>query len=200
METNPLIQEQFNSLPIDVKEAISRIPWKDRVRSIAKREGLNDAMATSLETETMLILYGVLPQDSYTNNLITEVGVDAGQAERILKLVEDEIIADIEKQLEMIDALMPKDEVAAAPQVKQPETTPAPEIPVPTSNNPLVPEIAPNILPKTISELTSQSLPVPTEIKSDTPKSIVEEKLSQVTVSTKSTPYQGIDPYREPVE
>src|SRR3954468_15368994 len=91
-----LIQDQIDSLPLDVKEAVARVPWKERVRDIAKRENLNVAQADSLETETMFILYGFLTPDTYVGNIMTEVGIEDEQAERINKLVNDEIVSDIE--------------------------------------------------------------------------------------------------------
>lgn len=258
--TDKLIQDQFNSLPADVKEAISRVPWKARVQDIAKREGLNAEQSTSLETETMLTLYGFVAPDSYIGNITTEVGVEEEQAERISKLVTDEIIADIEKQFEMIDALMPKDdtpkESGPAPAAPKEEKKPEPDkglldiSPEILAKQVKMPEIAPDMLPEVLPGQTAHDVPhveapapiavsapapasestavpapvveapspapapkieiVPAPEVPPAPKSIVEEKLSQVTSAPIQSPastapavpsYEpGKDPYREPIE
>jgi hypothetical protein len=210
-ETDKLIKEQLDALPADVKEAVARVPWKERVRDIAKRENLNVAQADSLETETMLILYGFLPPDTYVGNVTTEVGLGEEQAERIYKLVTDEIIRDIEKQFEMIEALMPKapEKTASPEKIETAANTPAPAL-VETKEV----EIAPEMLPETVPgeaahdvphmEAAPASAPAP-EAKPAMPSGMIGEKLSQMTSALpqkedKASYPKGVDPYREPIE
>lgn len=229
--TDKLIQNQFDALPAEVKEAVSRIPWKERVQSIAKREGLDAVRASSLETETMLVLYGFVPADSYLENIMTELGVGDEQAERIEKLVIDEIFSDIEKQYEMIEALMPAtDNTPPAPEKPKVEIESnkgtsigiSPEI---LAKSITLPEIAPDMLPKTVPgevahdvpppapqvpqpEVASPAAdvltPTPEPVVPPAPKSLIEEKLSQVTSAATQVPAvsypSGKDPYREPLE
>jgi hypothetical protein len=209
-----LIQDQIDSLPADVRQAIARVPWKERVRDIAKREGLDVAKADSLETETLLILYGLLPPETYVGNIISEVGVDEEQAERINKLVTDEIIADIEKQFEAIDALAPESVTKAPVEVPQPEKPETriqtPEIPVTTESKEV--EVPEPILPETIPGETAHDVPH-MESKGPTvspampsaPQGFIAEKLTQITsvlpeTSPKPSYPKGVDPYREPIE
>jgi hypothetical protein len=192
-DTDKVIQDQFNSLPPDIREAISRIPWKERVREIAKRENLDAAKTDSLETETMFVLYGFLSPDTFTDNITSEVGVSVDQAERLSKIINDEVIGEIEKQFEMIEALEPKNDAPNIPSPTQ-ESAPTQTSPESHTESPAVPEIAPEILPKTIDGQAAH----------DAPKSVVEEKLTQIT-SAKSEPSTsgyagGADPYREPIE
>ncbi|MDB5194227.1 MAG: hypothetical protein JWN50_241 [Parcubacteria group bacterium] len=226
-ETDKVIQDQFDSLPLDVKEAIGRVPWKARLRDIAKREGLKAEQADTLETETMLILYGFLEPDTYLSSLTSQVGVGEEQAERISELVANEIITDIEKQFEMIDALAPKDTtpkmagpapVASTPQQEAPKSILEipPEI---LAKQVFLPEVAPDMLPEVLPNEVAHDVPhvepapiiekapapvVMPAVQNEKPKSMIEEKLAQVTSAAPQTPRQdpypkGIDPYREPV-
>lgn len=213
-DTDKIIQDQIDALPMDVKEAIARVPWKDRIRDIAKREGLNVAQTDSLETETMLILFGFLTPDTYTGNIISEVGVGDEQAERIAKIVNDEIILDIEKQFEMIDALMPENiakETGHAPE-KAPVQAPQEAISNEPTPSPLTKELdapieaLPEIVPGETAHDTSPKTTLPPEpTKQSMPQGMIGEKLSGITsalpVENKPAPYpKGIDPYREPIE
>lgn len=177
--TDKLIQEQFDSLPTDIKEALGRIPWKDRVRDIAKRENLTPEQTESLETETMLILYGFEPADTYSSNLMSQVGLAEDQADRISDLVSNEIVADIEKQMEMIDALMP----ASASTTTQ--ATPA--APKPKEETSYL-NISPEILAKQIKipEIASENLPetLPGQVAHDVPHAEAPVAASRAPVQT----------------
>ncbi len=191
-----LIQDQIDALPPDIKKAISLVPWKDRVRDIAKRENLNITQSDSLETETLLILYGLLPPESYAGNIVTEVGVDEEQAERIAKLVNDEIIADIEKQFEAIDATAQKS--ALTPALETPTGTPATQsVEIPEAN---LPEVIPGEAAHNVPHI--EELPkAPTTM----PGGMIGDKLTQATsvlpqTGPKISYSRGVDPYREPIE
>jgi hypothetical protein len=220
-DNDKLIQDQFNSLPLDVKESISRVPWRERVEDIAKRESLDTDKASALEIETMLILFGFENPDNYTQNIVTQVEIDEGMAERITKEVSDEIITDIEKQYEMIDAISHKDKV------KLPQTTQAPivsrssQIPgstnltptqtaLPTSSS--LPEIPPNILPKIVpgqnvhevAHVESSTTPtqplVPASVPA-IPKPTIKSENGRPNLEFPQSGYaRGKDPYREPLE
>jgi hypothetical protein len=68
-DTNKLIQDKWESLPIDVKQALTTIPWKNRVRDIAKREMLDEENSDQLETELLLVLYGFVPPEDPKLNI-----------------------------------------------------------------------------------------------------------------------------------
>jgi len=233
MENNidKLIEDQLASLPADAREAVSRVPWEARVQNIAKREGLSSDKAASFRTETMLILYGFELADNYVSNLARELDIDEEQAQRIADIVSKEIIEDIEKQVEMIDALTPS---AFPPPATATGNTEILNIPpeimakavkMPSEPVDKLPEVAPVILPETVPGQTAHDVPhtetpapaaapvtpVPTPAPQPTvsaesiPKSIVEEKLSQVTIAEPEAPKMtsypnGQDPYREPIE
>jgi len=249
ISTDKLIQDQLESLPANLREAIAQVPWKNRVRDIAKREGLSDEQAGSLETETMLILYGFSQADTYVDSLVTQVGVGEEQAERIAKLAADEIFSDIEKQFQMIEATAPEETTEASP-VHADKAKPAaaedkgllnisPEIlakqiKMPSEPVDRLPKVVPGQAAHDVSHVDApitapisapqpiiapQPVPPAPEAKTSpasdapsvstpaaaAPQSIVEEKLSQVTVAEAQTAApvsypKGQDPYREPLE
>jgi hypothetical protein len=223
-DTNKLIQDKWDSLPLDIKQALTNIPWKNRVRDIAQIETLDGDETDQLETELLLVLYGFVPPEDLTHNLVTELSLEEEQAERIVKMIEDRIIADIEKQLEMTDALRPE-VTANIPPVAPPQATAAPVAVVePTAKQPeeipsssSLPEIAPNILPEVLSneEAHDSSPEVKPETQVPAEKSNISEANPQAPLTVNkplepTTPTAevkkkngylgGIDPYREPIE
>jgi len=211
-DNDKLIQNQFNSLPVDVKESISRIPWRERVRDIAKREGLDADKSLALETETMMILFGFQSADDYTKNILTQVEIDEETAERITKEVSDEILTDIEKQFEMIDAISHKNtiEVPKITQVPTNQQPPATVSPASTQNPSASSsiEVAPNNLPEIVPGQTAHNVPhVESTITPAEPKPIVpsapisRNENGRPNLEFPQSGYQkGKDPYREPIE
>ena len=217
-EADTLAQKQFDSLPLDVKESISRVPWRERIQDIAKREGLDAEKSSALEAETMLILYGFENPDDYTQNIVTQVGLEESAAERITQEVGDQIIEDIEKQFEMIDAISHKDKIVA-PQITHAPTTatpvqasaPAPVAPVQPSAVSSVPEIAPNMLPEVLPTEKAHDVPRVTITPITAPysavvapvvaKPVVEGPKPRPNLQFAPSAYtKGKDPYREPLE
>jgi hypothetical protein len=102
--TDNIIQEQFNSLPLAVRESVSRVPWKSKLQEISKGENLSAEQSRALETETLLILYGFIPSDDYAANIQQELGLDDETVGRIYKSVYNGIVSEIQKQYEIIEA------------------------------------------------------------------------------------------------
>lgn len=204
--TEQIINEQWELLPIDIKAALTNVPWKTRVRDIAKREGLDEAKSLTLETETLLILYGFLPPETFEQNILTQLNIDEEQAERITKLVSNEIVADIEKQLEMLSALAPEQEITQVARAPEKEGSTATSPSSSDKQAPGLPEIPPQTLPDVVEgqvahDNMAQATPEAASALS-TPKSIAEQKLSQITPAPAQNPSypDGKDPYREPIE
>lgn len=133
-ETDTLIQQEFDKLPLETKEALSRVDWRTKVREIAKEENLDADKTLSLETETMFILFGILSPEHYLQNIISEVSLEEDTAKRIEKKVTEQVFNEVEKQYEMITALMPKAEEVPLPKgYSVAITKPVADTPVPTS-------------------------------------------------------------------
>ncbi len=167
-----LIAQQFSSLPPDIQAALTRLPWKERLAEIAKKERFDEVTAAALETETMLILYGFLSADHYIENIQRELVVDEEVAERVGNEVATEVFAALQEEL---------------------DHPPAPEEKV----GPQIPELAPKNLPMIESGEVAHDVP---HVETPMPeaKPIVPAK---VQVATPDFRYQaGKDPYREPLQ
>jgi len=137
-DSNKLIQDQFDSLPIENKEALSRSGWRKKVRAIAEREKLSDEQGRALEIETLLVLYQFLNPENFTANVQREVGIDDVQAGKLVSTIDLEVFKEIEKQLDMITALMPKASRNQAPITSAPAPANIPTG-VPTEIPPTIP-------------------------------------------------------------
>lgn len=204
-DSNKIIKDQLNSLPLDVRESISRVPWKDKIKYIAKREGLDEEKSIALETETMFILFGFLSFETYTENIMREVGLDQETASRISDSVYNEIILEIQKQFEMIEAISQKQK--EPPEVEPPVPSKLPEQKTET----------PLIQKTTAVEIPPTNLPMiePGEVVHDTKPQVATPVVKtepaippQPTIkpSTPTPPKpvnshypNGQDPYREPL-
>lgn len=188
--TDKIIQDQLETLPINIRKALSLVPWKARISDISKREGLDPEQTEKLQNETMLILYGFLPTESYIDNIIDQVKVSGDQAERIAEIVSKEIITDLEEKFEQIDKSSDVEEGTQKPEVNQIST-------------PSVPEIPPQILPMVeAKETVHDSVPEKPEPLQPITEAIappIEQKAPQPEIKKPSYP-GGVDPYREPLD
>ncbi|MHB0978318.1 MAG: hypothetical protein ACYC1K_02885 [Minisyncoccota bacterium] len=204
-DSNKIIQDQLNSLPLDVRESISRVPWKNKIKDIAKREGLDEEKSTTLETETMFILFGFLSFDTYTENIIREIGLNEETANRISDSVYNEIVLEIQKQFEMIEAIshkeIPKMEIPTQPKITEPKIetpaiTPTPKtttIEIPPANLPM---IEPG---EVVHDTKPQTAPPVVETKPTIPQPVQKSSIPVPPKPANSHYPDGQDPYREPL-
>jgi len=207
-DSNKIIQDQLNSLPLSVRESVSRVPWKNKIKDIAKREGLNEEKSTALETETMFILFGFLSFETYTENITREVGLNQEAAERVSDSVYNEIVLEIQKQFEMIEAISQKEipkidnPVPSKPleqKIETPITTPASKtttVGIPPANLPMIEpgEVAHDTTPKVSEARITNQESGERDIEAETKN----QEASDTNTNTKSA-YKGADPYREPL-
>jgi len=189
---NKIIQDTFNSLPIGVKEALARAQWKQRVRQIALDNTLGAEKSQFLETETLLVLYGLEPPENYISNIIDGVELSEEQAEKIADEVFDKIIMEVERQLKTIDATTHKKD--AETNESEPPANIKQEAEHLSNNKTTTIEIPPNTLP----------MIEPGEGVHDTVVSEVRSKEQEVggtdaEVRKNQNTYGGADPYREPI-
>jgi len=219
MDTDALIQQEFDKLPLDIKEALGRVDWRGKVSEIAKTHGLDADKSEALEMETMFILFGILNADSYLGNLQSEVGLDPNTAAQIKREVEEKVFAEVEKQYEVVSAQMPKVEkivpVQNKPQnleVVQNKIIEAPE------NLPMMtPESVVKVVePSTVAEAAPKPIPTPHEepakevfapitrptddlnLITDRPSS--DARPDKPTITAPTSYPTGKDPYREPLD
>ncbi|MBP7831874.1 MAG: hypothetical protein KA028_02560 [Candidatus Pacebacteria bacterium] len=101
-----LIEDRLAQLPPYIKTALANINWAPEILSIGKKHGLHvDEMGT-LQTETVLVLVGLVHPNEYASNLAHELhvpkdkidGIVADVNERILKTIRQSLIEFIENE------------------------------------------------------------------------------------------------------
>ena len=198
-ELEKLTEEQFITLTSSLQEAIKTIPWRDSVKGIGVSNGLGADKINTLETEALLIIYKVEPQDTFKDSLIRELVIDEKIIDVLVKEIEEEVFSPILTMAEALDSLhTPKQELEIE--------APKPEILIPQStaeNKPVV--VAQAEAPHKIINLLEENKPVekpqvfePKPEPVNKPTSIVGEHLKEA-VATTSKYVGGIDPYREPL-
>lgn len=97
-ETEQLIQEQLKRLPPELRKAIEAVPWKALVTEIANTNTLSPEQSSTLEKETMLIIYGFEPPQNYIDNLIRELKVEEDAAITITEAINEKIFGEIKRE------------------------------------------------------------------------------------------------------
>lgn len=181
-EEEKLIENQFKTLPPNLQKAINTVPWKAVVQEIGKANALDTEQITSLEQETMLILYAFEKPDDFIINITREIGINDEKAGLIAEDIANKIFAVIQKKSE------------------ETESQPAPE---PTK----VPEIPPTNLPMVEKEEVVHDVPhVEQPIATPPPTPTAAKPESEIKSDSKITipenPHYpgGKDPYREPLK
>ena len=135
-EQDKLIEEQLKTLPQNLQQAISSVPWKSSLQEIGKQNNLNTEQIDALEKETMFVIYEFENPVDYPANIIRELNISEKIAYAIVESVANKIFDPIlAKVPETSPANLPmveKGEVAhEVPHVEQPTIIPAsPKVPV----------------------------------------------------------------------
>ena len=98
-EQDKLIEEQLKTLPQDLRQAINSVPWKNLVQEIGKQNNLKPEQISSLEQETMLIIYGFVNPGEYSTNLAREIGIDEIAAENLASSIWDKVMEPISQKV-----------------------------------------------------------------------------------------------------
>lgn len=100
METNQkLIEERVAMLPPYIRTALGNINWGPEILNIGKKFGLHvDEMGT-LQTETVLVLVGLVHPNEYPANLRQELHVPQEKIDGIVKDVNEKILKTIRQSL-----------------------------------------------------------------------------------------------------
>lgn len=97
-ETDKLIEEQIKRLPLNLQQAIDAVPWKTLVQEIGKTNALDTEKISSLEQETMFILYGFENPKDYVSNITKNIGISEDMASNIAETIADKIFDPILKK------------------------------------------------------------------------------------------------------
>ncbi len=97
--TQQLIQERIAQLPPYIKAALSNINWAPEILAIGKKHGLHvDDMGT-LQTETVLVLVGLVHPNDFAKNLKQELHIPQDKIDAIVNDVNERILKTIRQAL-----------------------------------------------------------------------------------------------------
>ena len=91
------IKEEVEKLPKESREAIGVSGWENISEEIGKKYLLSEDALTSLQTEILLFLIGLVSPDLFKGNIEENVGVDKEKAGEILTEVVQKIFTPINK-------------------------------------------------------------------------------------------------------
>ncbi|HMP67328.1 MAG TPA: hypothetical protein PKA60_01085 [Candidatus Paceibacterota bacterium] len=99
-ETNKkIIIERFNSLPVQIQDAITKSGWEKKIRAIAEKNDLVVGDAYTLETTTLLVMLGIISPNEYSDRIKEELKLSQEKLGSIISDVEDQIFRDIKNRL-----------------------------------------------------------------------------------------------------
>lgn len=188
---NKLMEKQFSKLPSNLQNAINAVPWKILVQEVGKANTLDVEQITSLEQETMFIIYGFEPPGDYISNIVREVGIPEETAEATAESVAEKIFNPILDKAEEKNDSKPNIDVKVGVPEIAPEVHPA-SVPGETAHNTTPEE-------KKFMNMESQST-INQEVSE--PKNTNRES-GTVPQNQDKKPISypdGKDPYREPIE
>lgn len=179
METSA--EQYFKELPENFQRAITDTPWKKIQAEINHSNNLTVEQGLILETETMLVLYGIEEAADYSSNLVRELGIEEETAELITRNVTEKIFEPIAEKAKDFKAKNSKSlEISPQnlPMIEKGEV--AHDVP---HEEPKI-EAKPTIVPQTAPEAPK------VEVKQEEPLAPPRPAYSYPG---------GKDPYREPI-
>ena len=204
------VMERFESLPDDLKIALTSEEVDASIQSVAKKHFLHIDQTGELSDETGLVMLGLTKTDEYISNLKERLGVPQQKASEIAKDIDEKVLRPIKASL--IATSERKTETA--------ETSEQPESEEILDREQIMKEIDEhlqdtnyksdtNIQIEKTGELTIKTSEptLPTPVAS-APAGIIEKKLTETVkipkeetvIDRTSSRYGGQDPYREPIE
>lgn len=209
------IKELFGILPDILQKHIANSPWLQNIESIGNKYTLNEMQTEGLRQETLFVLMGMQPLSNFRANLVQELDLTYDQALKISFDANAQIFGPVMNELRQVQE--GKIETTTS---TPPTPTPVPVQPEPV--NPFIPNPSKTGVVKNNSGMNPDHLLMDhketervdgVHLHSQNvmpsfsqPKgSIVDQKLSRIfrpsAGPTKpQKPYNGSDPYREPLE
>lgn len=88
-------EEQLTYLPAINQQALRSFDWATELVAIGKNYGLHIDELEDLQTETMLLLVGLITAEQYPNEIINRLAISPAEAEKIIEQVNDRIFIPI---------------------------------------------------------------------------------------------------------
>ena len=99
------IQERYNKLPADIREAIDSVSTTNAVVDIGQKYDLMYDQISELVDEVGLTMIGITPEAMFVNNIARRMQVDMGKAMLIAKDINKEIFDKMRDSLKKIEGL-----------------------------------------------------------------------------------------------
>jgi len=100
--TKEQIKERFDSLPKDIKEAISSVDTTNKIMDIAKKYDIQIDEISELVDEVGLVMLGFTHPNDFISNLKRRLGVGKELAEILSREINSEIFIKIKESLRQI--------------------------------------------------------------------------------------------------
>jgi hypothetical protein len=100
-----LVQEQLDSLPESVREAVDSQEWRRKVYDIGRKYSLKIDQLGALEQSTYYTMIGLVPSSQYISELVNQVGVGRDIASSLAKEIDDGVFEDIRSFIMQMDGV-----------------------------------------------------------------------------------------------
>ncbi len=98
-DTKELIKERYQTLPKEVKDAITASDFTNKMKTLASSHSLMLDQTDSLQKAILVIMLGLEPSSTFVDSIISELGINRGKATAIAKDVNQLIFDPIRKYL-----------------------------------------------------------------------------------------------------
>ncbi len=196
------VMEKFESLPNDLKSALTSEEVDASIQGVAKKHFLHIDQAGELADETGLVMLGLTKTDEYISNLKERLDISQQKAAEIAKDIDEKVLRPIKASL-------------MATSERSTETSEQPEQEEILDRDQIMKEIDEHLqsgnqqlTPDDQQQLVKTPEPILPTTSSSAPVSIVEKKLTETVKIPKEetvidrtrSRYGSQDPYREPIE
>ncbi len=194
--------EKFESLPDDLKSALTSEEVDASIQGVAKKHFLHIDQASELADETGLVMLGLTKTDEYINNLKERLNIPQQKASEIAKDIDEKVLRPIKASL-------------IATSERSAETSEQPEQEEILDRDQIMKEIdehlqngSQQLKTDDQQQLVKTPEPILPTTPPSAPVSIVEKKLTETVKIPKEetvidrtrSRYGSQDPYREPIE
>jgi hypothetical protein len=98
-EIEKIIKEQMEKLPIEVKKLFTDSSLGEKIINIGKKNGLNEGQLAILQTETNLVMLGLVHPDEYSDELKSHLNINDIRADNITNDINTEIMSGIREKI-----------------------------------------------------------------------------------------------------
>jgi len=89
----------YQKLPEETKVLFASMNWLETLKEIDAKYSLNDEQIKTLGTETTILLLGMVSPEDYEQTLKTEIKLEGGKTDEIIKEINEKILKDISPKL-----------------------------------------------------------------------------------------------------